>query len=102
MKSKVENIIFIILVVASVIFIIRISSTMQSYENQISELKTEIAKLKEETQLDPCPVCDGHNTHICRDNEEYDISIKCDDCGTVFGFYQDLSDALAIWNNVKG
>ncbi len=102
MKSKLENIIFIILVFACVLLVVHVSKMIESYEEQISELKTEIVRLKEETKLDPCPVCDGHNTHICRDNEKYDISIKCDDCGTVFGFYQDLSDALAVWNNVKG
>ena len=74
---------------------------LEAKQEEIKNLEAQIAILKEENQLDPCPVCDGHNTHIIHD-EEYDISIKCDDCGTTFGFYQDLDDALAIWNNVKG
>ena len=75
--------------------------TIDKQRDTIESLNRTIETLQEETQLDPCPVCDGHHTHVIHD-DTYDISIKCDDCGTTFGFYQDLDSAIAIWNNVKG
>ena len=76
-------------------------ATINNKNKTIDNLRQEIESLRDEKELDPCPVCDGHNTHIYYD-DMHDISIKCEDCGTTFGFYQDLNDALAIWNNVKG
>ena len=76
-------------------------ATINNKNKIIDNLIQEIESLRDEKELDPCPVCDGHNTHIYYD-DMHDISIKCEDCGTTFGFYQDLNDALAIWNNVKG
>ncbi len=76
-------------------------AVISSKNKIIDDLSMQVESLQEEKELDPCPVCDGHNTHIYYD-DMHDISIKCEDCGTTFGFYQDLKDALAIWNNVKG
>ena len=103
MKSISKNeVIALSLVGASALLsVIGMTHTINNYEDKIEELEAKITQLEEDRQLDPCPVCDGHNTHIYHD-EEYDISIKCEDCGTTFGFYQDMKDALAVWNNVKG
>ncbi|MBR6289461.1 MAG: Lar family restriction alleviation protein [Acholeplasmatales bacterium] len=99
--KRLENILFLSLSILMVILMVYTGVMIDNLRAEINTLKAENNTLRQEAQLDPCPVCDGHNTHIYYD-DEHDISIKCEDCGTTFGFYQDLSDALAIWNNVKG
>lgn len=82
-------------------FIVKLSSTIRDQQAEISNLQMEIEQYQMDLQLDPCPICDGHNVHF-HDDGTHDISIKCDDCGTTFGFYYDPNSALEIWNNVKG
>lgn len=99
MKKEIAREIIAALILLSVLIFSLIS--IHNKDKIIDDLREQIEILNEEKELDPCPVCDGHNTHIYYD-DIHDISIKCEDCGTTFGFYQDLEDALAIWNNVKG
>ena len=101
LKDNIHLVLEIGMICVLVLFILFHSAYAIHMKNIIADKDKKIETLKEEKELDPCPVCHSHNTHIYYD-EEHDISIKCEDCGITFGFYQDLTDALAIWNNVKG